>query len=129
MSHAGLPPTPLPPRPVSPVLGAVHERHHRWAYETVHHESNQAGQGDDDVRHSADHGQRHVSSRSIRPGTAVPITVFVTHLPNGGLLLCGFGARPRAYLSPSDATPLRRELVAAFGSRESARRGEQGELR
>jgi hypothetical protein len=93
----------------------------------VHHESNQAGQGDD-VRHGADHGQGHVISRSIRPGTAVPITVFVTHLPNGGLLLCGFGARRRAYLSPSAATPLRRELAAAFGSRESARRGEQGEV-
>lgn len=95
----------------------------------MHHESNQAGQGDDNVRHGADHGQGHVSSRSIRPGTAVPITVFVTQLPNGGLLLCGFGARPRAYLSPSEATPLRGELAAAFDSRESARRGEQGGLR
>ena len=94
----------------------------------MHHESNQAGQADDDVRHGADHGKGHVSSRSIRPGTAVPVTVFVTHLPNGGLLLCGFSARPSAYLNPSDATALRRELVAAFGSRESARRGEQGEL-
>jgi hypothetical protein len=94
----------------------------------VHHENNEAGQGDDDVRHGDDHGQRHVINRSIRPGTAVPVTVFVTHLPNGGLLVRGFSARSSAYLSPSDATSLRRELAAAFDSRESARRGEQGEL-
>jgi hypothetical protein len=95
----------------------------------VHHESNQAGQGADDVRHGADHGQGHVIRRSIRPGTAVPVTVFVTHLPDGGLLLRGFSARPSAYLSPSDATPLRRELAVAFGSRASACRTHQGELR
>jgi hypothetical protein len=94
----------------------------------VHHENNQAGQGNDDVRHGADHGQGHVIRPSIRPGTAVPVTVFVTHLPDGGLLLRGFSARPSAYLNPSDATALRRELAAAFRSRESARRGEQGEL-
>jgi hypothetical protein len=129
VSHAGLPPTPLPPARCPRSWVPSTQDITQMGIRDVHHENNQAGQGNDNVRHGDDHhGQGHVSSRSIRPGTAVPVTVFVTHLPNGGLLLCGFGARPRAYLSPSDATPLRRELAAAFGSRESARRGDQGEV-
>jgi hypothetical protein len=125
--HAGLPPTPLPParcpRSWVPSMKDITQ----MGIRDVHHESNQVGQGGDNLRHGADHGQGHVSSRSIRPGTALPVTVFVTHLSNGGLLLRGFSTRPSPYLSPSDARALRRELAAAFASRESARRGDQGE--
>ncbi|MGH3696550.1 MAG: hypothetical protein ACRDRX_21590 [Pseudonocardiaceae bacterium] len=95
----------------------------------VHHQGNQGGQVANDVHHG-DHqrqGQRGIG-RSVRPGTALPDTVLITHLCDGGLLLHGWRGGPSAYLSPSDAPALRRELAAAFGSRESARRGDQDEL-
>ncbi len=71
---------------------------------------------------------QHGIARSIRPGTAVPSTVLVADLCNGGLLLHGWRDGTSAYLSPSDAPALRRELAAAFNSHEAARRRDQGDF-
>jgi hypothetical protein len=49
------------------------------------------------------------------------------HLCPGWLFLQGWRDGPSAYLSPSDALSLRRELAAAFGSSESALRRDQGD--
>lgn len=54
--------------------------------------------------------------RSIRPGTGVPPTVLVSNMGSGALYLGGWRQGPGAYLTPEDATPLRRELARAFGS-------------
>jgi hypothetical protein len=120
--HAGVPPTPLPPHPVSPALGAVHARHHTDGARDMQHQGNQANQHADHVRHSDDQGQgQHGIDRSIRPGATAPDTVLVADLCDGGLLLHGWSDGPSAYLSPSDAPALRRELTAAFGVMELAR--------
>lgn len=58
--------------------------------------------------------------RSIRPGTAVPSTVLVSNMGSGALCLSGWQQGPGAYLTPEDATPLRRELARAFGSGDRA---------
>ena len=42
MSNAGLPPTPLPPRPVSPVSGAVNDDAAQTGIEGMQHRGNQA---------------------------------------------------------------------------------------
>jgi hypothetical protein len=96
----------------------------------VHHQANQAGQDTDDVGYGADqtHG-RHGIGGSIRPGTAVPDTVLVADMYGGALLLQGWRDRPTAYLSPSDAGPLRRELVVAFGGSEPRGPRDEGALR
>lgn len=54
--------------------------------------------------------------RSIRPGAAVPSTVLVSNMSSGALYLDGLQQGPSAYLTPQDATPLKRELARAFGS-------------
>ena len=128
MLHAGLPPTPLPPSPVSPVLGAVHARHRTDGARDMQHQSNQAPQDTDDVRHGDDRGRgQHGVDHSIRPGTAVPDTVLVATMCDGGLLLHGWRDGPSAYLSPSDAPALRRELAAAFGAMQLARCSSPGD--
>jgi hypothetical protein len=82
------------------------------------------------VRHGDHHGQGHHGiGRSIRPGTAVPDTVLVADLCGGGLLLHGWRDGPSAYLSPSDAPALRRELAAAFGATQLARSSSLGDAR
>ena len=65
-------------------------------------------------RAGQDH-QRLGIGRSIRPGTAVPSTILVADMGDGSLLLEGWRDGPSAYLCPTDAMPLRRELAAAFG--------------
>jgi hypothetical protein len=71
VSHAGLPPTPLPPARCPRSWVPSTQDITQMGIRDVHHENNQAGQGNDNVRHGDDHhGQGHVSSRSIRPGTA-----------------------------------------------------------
>ncbi|MGH3899627.1 MAG: hypothetical protein ACRDTA_15570 [Pseudonocardiaceae bacterium] len=56
--------------------------------------------------------------RSIRPGTALPTTVLLTDMGDGALFLQGWRDGPSAYLSPSDAVPLRRQWAGDFGSTE-----------
>ena len=83
----------------------------------MNYHGNHAGQNTDDVRHGVDQDhQHHGIGRSIRPGTAVPDTVFITRMGNGALLLHGWRDGPSTYLSPSDTIPLRRQPAAAFGS-------------
>jgi hypothetical protein len=78
-----------------------------------------AGRDIDHQRQGDDQGQeQHAIDGSIRPGTAVPPTLFLADMCDGGLVLHGWRDGPTAYLSPSDAIPLRRELAAAFGSTE-----------
>ena len=82
-------PRPLPPRPMSPVLGAVHARHRTDRQRDVHHQGNQAGQGTEDVRHGDPQGrEHHAIGLSIRPDT-----VLVAHVCDGGLLLHGWRDR------------------------------------
>lgn len=78
-----------------------------------------------------DNGEQTASGigRSIRPGTAVPSTVLLSDMGDGSVLLEAWREGPSAYLSPSDALPLKRELVRAFGGIELARRGSQGDAR
>jgi hypothetical protein len=93
----------------------------------VHQHGNQVGRGTDDVRHGDDRDQgQHSIGHSIRPGRAVPPTVLVADMCDGGLFLQRWRDGPSAYLSPSDATPLRRELAAAFGNRQPARGSNPG---
>ncbi|MGH3545530.1 MAG: hypothetical protein ACRDPW_06355 [Mycobacteriales bacterium] len=63
--------------------------------------------------------------RSIRPGTVVPPTVLVSNMGSGALYLGGWQQGPSAYLTPEDATPLRRELARAFGSEDRAAQDDQ----
>lgn len=93
-------------------------------------DGSRAAQATDDV-HDGDgqDQQQHGIKRSIRPGTVAPPTVLVADMGDGSLLLEGWPDGPSAYLSPSDALPLRRELTRAFGSavlRPSGERGEDG---
>jgi hypothetical protein len=77
-----------------------------------------------------------VTTRAKRStaAAAVPDWILPCHPPlfladmwAGGLVLHGWRDGPTAYLSPSDAIPLWRELAAAFHSTEAgASRGEQG---
>lgn len=90
----------------------------------MEHESGLTGRGTDGVRHGDQNGQQE---HSIRPGTAVPATVLVADMGDGSLFLQGWRDGPSAHLSRVDAMPLRRELIAAFGSTKSALRGHQGE--
>jgi hypothetical protein len=121
-------------RPVSPVLGAVHAAHHTTPHHTtqtgiqdVHHQGNQAAQDTDDVLDGQNHdrGQDGIG-HSIRPATAVPLTVLVAEMLNGSLLLQGWRDGPSAYLCPADAAPLKRELAAAFGNPELKPRAADG---
>ena len=67
--------------------------------------------------------------RRIRPGMAVPGSGPVSDTGDGPLLREDWQAKPRAYLSPADAVPLRRQLAAAFGSPNITPSGRQGEAR
>jgi hypothetical protein len=64
---------------------------------------------------------------SIRPCTAVPPTVLIAGMRDGGLFLKGWRDGPSAYLTASDAMPLRCVLAAAFGCTALARCGDSGE--
>lgn len=94
----------------------------------VYHQGNQAGQGTDAVPHGENHDRgQHAIGHSIRPATAVPLTVLVAEMLNGSLLLTGWRDGPTAYLCPEDAAPLKRELAAAFGSTALTPRADDGE--
>jgi hypothetical protein len=82
----------------------------------MHHQGEHPGQNINNGRHGGDHGHRqpYGIGCSIRPGNAVPVTVLVAALYDGVLLLHGWRDGPSAYLCPSDAAALRRELAAAF---------------
>jgi hypothetical protein len=67
--------------------------------------------------------------RSTRPGTAVPGSGPVSDTGDGPLLREDWQDEPRAYLSPADAVPFRRELARALGSAEPTHRHNQGESR
>ncbi len=69
------------------------------------------------------------AGRSIRPGTAVPSRVLVSDMGDSSLLLEGWREGPRAYLSPADALPLRRQLTVAFGSPQRTPSTSQGAAR
>jgi hypothetical protein len=94
----------------------------------VEHESIQPRRGANTHRHSDGPDNQQLGiGRSIPPRTAGPLTVLVADMWDVSLLLEGWRDGPRAYLSSSDATPLRRQLAAAFGSTELARCGDPGE--
>jgi hypothetical protein len=94
----------------------------------MQHEDGLAGRDIDHQRQGDDQGQgQYAIGGSIRPGAAMPHTLFLSDMCDGGLVLHGWRHGPTAYLSPSDAIPLRRELAAAFHSTEAGTSlGEQG---
>lgn len=73
-------------------------------------------------------GQRGIR-RSIRPGTSVPDTFLVAEMADGSLVLHGWRDGPSAYLMVEDTGPLRRELAAAFGSKNVPTPDAEGEPR
>lgn len=88
----------------------------------MQHEDGLAGRDIDLRRQGHDQGQgQHAIGGSIRPGAAVPDTVLVATMCDGGLLLHGWRHGPSAYLCPTDAPALRRELATAFGVTELPR--------
>ena len=95
----------------------------------MHSQGNQAGPDTNTEPHRAnqDHGQPGIG-HSIRPGTTVPDTILAAHMPDGGLLLHGWRDGPTAYLCPSDATALRRELATGFGTLQPARSSNPGDI-
>lgn len=84
----------------------------------MENENNRTGQNVDDPHSGDDTGRRarRGIGRSIRPGSAVPPTVLVADMSEGGLLLHGWRTGPSAYLTAEDSVPVRRALVAAFGA-------------
>lgn len=86
-------------------------------------EPGEAGYDVETVRHGDGGDERPARlglGRSIRPGTVVLPTVLVSNMGSGTLYLGRWQQRPGAYLTPEDATPLRRELARAFGSEDRA---------
>jgi hypothetical protein len=109
-------------------LGAVNDDAAQTGIQGMQHQGNQAAQDTDDVPHGENHDRgQHAVGHSIRPATAVPLTVLVAEMLNGSLLLTGWRDGPTAYLSPTDAAPLKRELAGAFGSSESILRADEDE--
>lgn len=83
----------------------------------MEHENN-AIANQDTARQGSGNGQgeqQPTTQHGIRPYMTVPPTVLVTELDNGTLILQERPDGPRAWLSPADAVPLKRELAAAFG--------------
>ncbi len=99
--------------------------------EHVEHEDNRPSRDFEWFRRVDDNGVQTLRgiSRSIRPGTAVPPTVLVSDMGNGILVIEGWREGPSTYLCSTDAAPLRRELVRAFGSTDLTLSGGQGEAR
>ncbi len=93
----------------------------------MQHEGGLAGWDTDDQRDGNGQPPKLGIGRSLRPSTAVPSTVLVAGMDDGSLFLQGWRDGPSAYLSPADAVALTRELAAAFGGTELARRADQGE--
>lgn len=94
-------------------------------------ESNQEGRGFEWFRcgnESDEQPTRGASGRTMRARAVAPSTVEVSDLSDGALFLQIWPGGPSAYLSPADAVPLKRELVAAFRS-ELAGRSRRGETR
>lgn len=87
----------------------------------MEHTGDPAGRDPDSSRHS-DSSELSAggAGRSIRPGTAVPLTVKVSDLGNGTLFLHSWPVGPDIYLYPEDAGPLWRALVRAYGNEDSA---------
>ncbi len=75
----------------------------------MHHESNRAGQGTEDVRHGDCMREQH---HSIRPGAFCPPTVLVASTGNEALSAQDRWSGQSGCLIPIDATPRRRELAA-----------------
>jgi hypothetical protein len=83
--------------------------------ENVEHDGYRPHRGTDDERHGDGQGHQQLCiGCSIRPGTAMPLTVLVTQMDNGTLVLQGRPDGPHVYLSSADALPLRRKLAVAF---------------
>lgn len=92
----------------------------------MHNEDGGAGQDTDEKPHGISRPRQRGIGRSLRPGTGVP-GVLVADRGEGSLFLQSWRDGPSAHLSPADAIPLRRELAAAFGSRELAVHGDQND--
>ena len=90
----------------------------------MQHEVGSGGRDTDHQRHST---RQPGIEHSIRPGTAVPPTVLIADMYDGGLFLQGWREGPNTYLTSSDAISLRRELAAAFGTPELTLPGDPGE--
>ena len=93
------------------------------------YENSQPCQDTDHQRHGdgQDQQQRGIG-RSIRPGTAVTPTAFVSDMGDRSLLTEGcWRDGPSAYLSPTDTAPLRRELAKAFGVADLTPGGSEGD--
>lgn len=91
------------PAQCSSILGAVQAtKPRRRGANAVHSEGNQVGQ--------ATWSDHHGNGQSM----TTPSTMLITELDSGALVLQGRPDGPRAYLSPADAAPLKRELAAAF---------------
>lgn len=119
----------MAPARSSPVLGAIQmKRLVDGLKSNVQHEGDRADQDADNLRRGDGQGhQQHSMRRSKRPGTAVPPTVLVADMGDGSLLLAGWRDGPSAYLSSTDAVPLRRELARTFGRPDPAPDDGQGD--
>jgi hypothetical protein len=96
----------------------------------VEHEGIQPTHGANDHRHRNDvdgHQQRGIE-HSIRPAAPCPDTVLVAVMTDGSYLLMAHPlGEPAAFMVAKDATGLRRELAAVFGSTQLAHRADEGE--
>jgi hypothetical protein len=93
----------------------------------MQHEGGLGGQDTNHQGHSNCQPLQLGIGRSIRPGNAVPPAVLIADMCDGELFLHGLREAPSAYLTSSDAMPLRCALAAAFGSTALTRCGDPGE--
>jgi hypothetical protein len=93
----------------------------------MQHEGGPGGRDTNHHRHSNHQPSQPGIGCSIRSGTAVPPTVLIADMCDGGLLLQSWRDGPTAYRTSSDAIPLRRELAASFDTTELTLSGDVGE--
>lgn len=93
----------------------------------MQHEGGPGGRDTNHQRHSNRQPPQLGIEHSIWPCIAVPPTVLIAGMRDGGLFFKGWRDGPSAYLTASDAMPLRCALAAAFGCTALARCGDSGE--
>jgi hypothetical protein len=98
----------------------------------VQQESDRVGQGTNDRRHDDTRRDGHdmpwVIRDSIQPGVSCPEIILVAVMADGSCLLLAYPqGEPAAFVVGKDASPLRRELTAAFGGTELAPSSRQSE--
>jgi hypothetical protein len=94
----------------------------------MQHEGGPGGLDINHQRHSNRQPPQPGIEHSIRPAAAVPPTVLIADMCDNGLFLQGWRDGQRAYLTSSDAKPLRCALAATFGGTALTRCGDPGEM-